>query len=73
MITGVENGRIYLPAENPDKPNERTAMHPETNADQVIMNADGQTLNEFLGPQMIVSEDKPSRTCIWGQITATRI
>ena len=73
MITGVENGRSYLPAENPDKPNERTAMHPETNADQVIMNADGETLNEFLGPQTILAETQPNRSCIWAQITATRI
>lgn len=73
MITNVENGRIYLPAENPEKPNERTAMHPETNGDQVIMNADGQTLNEFVGPQIIIAEDKPPRSCIWGQITGTRI
>lgn len=73
MITSVENGRIYLPAENPDKPNERAAMHPETNADQVLMDANGQTLNEFLGPQMFVSESNPNRECIWAQITATRI
>lgn len=73
MLTSVENGRLYLPAENPDKPNERTAMHPETNSDQVLMDENGKTLKEFLGPQTVFSETKPDRPCLWAQITATRI
>lgn len=73
MLTDVENSRLYLPAENADKPNDRKAIHPETNADQVIMNTDGDTLSEFLGPQTILSSEQPQRACIWAQITATRV
>lgn len=73
MIMDIENGRIYLPAENKDKPNERKVMHPETSADQVLMDADGETLKEFLGPQTVIAEQQPTKACLWAQITATRI
>lgn len=73
MIMDIENGRIYLPAENEEKPNERKVMHPETSSDQVLMGADGETLKEFLGPQTKISEQKPAKACLWAQITATRI
>lgn len=74
MIMDVENGRMYLPAENSEKPNERKVMHPETNADQVMMNASGESLSQFLGPQTVLSEVQPEKTgVIWAQITATRI
>ena len=74
MLNEVQNSRIYLPAEDPEAPHERTAIHPETNSTQVIMNAEGMRLNEFLGPQMIISAEKPTRTGIlWAKITSTRI
>lgn len=73
MIANVENGRLYLPAADPSKPNERTAMHPETNIEQVIVDASGTKLNEYLGPQMILSSDKPTVTnVLWLQITSTK-
>lgn len=74
MIGEVQNVRMYLPAEDPEKPNERATMHPETNSTQVLMSADGTNLDDFLGPQMIVSSDKPERAgIIWAAVTATRI
>lgn len=74
MIGTVQNVRMYLPAEDEEKPNERNTMHPETNSTQVLMNAEGINLDEFLGPQIIISSDKPQRTgVLWGEITATRI
>lgn len=73
MQQNVENARLYMPAEDPTKPNERTVMHPETNADQVIMGADGQTLREHLGLQVTVSAEDPKKEGLWAQITATRV
>lgn len=73
MTMDIENGRIYLPAEDPEKPNERKVMHPETSTDQVIADADGTTLTEHLGPQVRIAEQKPTKSCVWAQVTATRI
>lgn len=73
MNMDIENGRIYLPAENKDKPNERKVMHPETSADQVIMDAAGTKLSDHLGPQIVVAEQNPGKACLWAQVTATRV
>lgn len=74
MLNEVQNSRIYLPAEDPEAPHERVVMHPETNSTQVLMGANGMRLNEFLGPQIIISSEKPARTgVLWGAITATRL
>lgn len=68
----VENGRIYLPAENPENPNERVAVHPETNSEQVLMgDKDNLNLKEYLGLQPILSSEDPRRECLWLRITAT--
>lgn len=74
MMTDVENGRLYLPAENETKPNERTALHPETNSEQVLMDDDGTNLKEYLGAQVIVSPStkKPDRPCLWAKVVSTR-
>lgn len=67
----VEDGRIYLPPESKEKPNERVAIHPETNSGQVLMNEKGDKLSDFLGAQVIVSAEKPDRPCLWLRVTAT--
>ena len=73
MIGEVQNYRMYLPAEDPDKPNERAIAHPETNASQVLMDAGGTRLTDFLGPQVVISSDKPERpNTLWAAITSTR-
>lgn len=76
MIANVENARLHLPAADPAKPNERTVLHPETNAEQVLMNASGTALKDFLGPQIIISETKPEveeGSVLWAQVTSTRL
>lgn len=74
MLNEVQNTRLYLPAEDPEAPNERIAVHPETNSSQVLMSADGMRLEKFLGPQIVISAEKPERNnMLWGKITATRI
>lgn len=67
----VEDGRIYLPPEDESKPNDRVAIHPETNAGQVLMGPNGMKLVDFVGPQTIVSSEKPDRPCLWLRVTAT--
>lgn len=74
MLTNVENSRLYLPAADGSNPVNRKVQHPETNSDQVIMDSDGTKLTDFLGAQVLVSSDKPSRNNImWLAITGTRI
>ena len=73
MEINVENGRLYLPAEDETKPSERTAIHPETNSEQVIMDDDGTNLKEFLGEQIVIGSQDPKKKCLWLQVTATRV
>ncbi len=74
MINAVENARLHLPAEDPAKPNERVVLHPETNIEQVLVDAEGKTLKDFLGPQMVISSEKPAETGIlWAQVKGTRL
>lgn len=68
----VEDSRLYLPAEDPKKPNDRVAVHPETNAGQVLMGDKNQlTLSQYVGLQPILSSEDPKRKCLWMRITAT--
>ena len=63
----VEGGRLYFPPENENKPDDRKVMHPETDAQQVIM-GNGQTLeNVMKSGRMIVSETQPTEPCIWAE------
>ena len=73
MEVSVENGRLYLPAEDASKPSERTAIHPETNSDQVMMDDNGTTLKSYLGEQVVISSQDPKKACWWLQVTATRV
>lgn len=63
----VEGGRLYFPPEDPNNPDERKVLHPETNSDQVIMK-NGQRLSDALKGGLIFSEDKPGDACTWGHI-----
>ena len=72
-LYSTKNGKIYLPAEDADKPNEREILHPETNSEQVLMDAAGTTLKDYIGPQTIMQENKPNFPCFWSKITKTTI
>lgn len=72
MEMPVINSRLYMPKKNPDDPNEeRMVQHPETNSEQVYMK-DNRTLEDFLGPQTVLSAEMPKFPCIWAQIRQTR-
>ena len=74
MINAVENARLHLPAEDPAKPNERIVLHPETNIEQVLVDATGKNLKELLGPQTVISAEKPKEAgVLWAQIKSTRL
>lgn len=74
MVSVVENSRLYMPPEDPSKPEERSILHPETNIDQVLTDAEGTTLREFLGEQVVISSDPPKDTGkLWLRITGTRV
>lgn len=69
----VATSRIYFPPEDETKPEERVVLHPETSAEAVVMDEEGRTLDEVLGPQIVVSSEKPEqRPCFWCKVTATR-
>lgn len=68
----VEGGRIYFPPEDPNYPDERTVMHPETNSDQVLM-PDGNNLSDAIGGAIVVSGESPNKNCIWGKVTDSEI
>ena len=72
MDGSVENGRLYLPAEDESKPSERIALHPETNSSQVLMTNNGLPLDDYLGEQIVISSNDPKKRCLWMQVTATR-
>ena len=71
-IMNAQNGQMFLPPEDETKPNERELFHPETNIDQVLVNGDGETLRDLLGPQTVVSDTNPGKPGVWFQITARR-
>jgi hypothetical protein len=74
MVVTVESGRIYLPAEDPNKPNDRIVVHPETNVDQIIVDQKGTHLRDYIGKQTFISQTQPERTNVfWNEITQTRM
>ena len=67
MYEVVKGGRLYFPPEDPNKPDDRDVMHPETDAAQVVM-GNGITLEETMkNGRLIVSDDQPTDSCIWGK------
>lgn len=74
MERPVRNGTLFLPAEDPTKPHDREVMHPLTNAEQVLMdpNDKDNNLKNYLGLQVVLSQNDPGRPCLWAQITNTR-
>lgn len=72
MVEVVEGGRLYFPPEDENNPDDRKVMHPETDAEQVLMK-NGETLEQNLKTgKIIISADKPEQPCLWGQIVSTR-
>lgn len=72
MQIPVIDARCYLPPKDKTKPNDRIAYHPETNGGQVLM-PNGKTLNETLGPQMVLADaaNKPTEACLWLKVCGT--
>lgn len=70
MEMKVEDGRIYYPPDDPNRPNERKVCHPETNSDQVLF-PDGRTLTEVGSSPIVISETKPVGSALWGKIRKT--
>lgn len=67
MVEVVEGGRLYFPPEDENHPDDRKVMHPETDAQQVIM-GNGQKLEEVMKTgRMIVSSEQPTEPCIWAE------
>ena len=67
MYEVVKGGRLYFPPEDPNKPDDRDVMHPETDSSQVVM-GNGKTLEETMkSGRLIVSDEQPTDPCIWGK------
>lgn len=71
-MTGiVEGARLYFPPDDPvNAPDDRNIMHPETDAEQVLM-GNGKTLAESFTSGIVVSDTKPESACIWARVTDT--
>ena len=64
MVEVVEGGRLYFPPEDENHPDDRKVMHPETDAQQVIM-GNGQKLEEVMKTgRMIVSAGQKQKNHI---------
>lgn len=53
MATEILKSRIYAPAEDENKPNERKVLYPETNIESVITREDGTTLKDDIGHKIV--------------------
>lgn len=52
----VEGTRLYFPAEDKTKPNDRKVLHPETNVKQVLCGNGEKTLEEYLENHTILTK-----------------
>lgn len=67
MYENIKGGRLYYPPEDPNNPDDRDVMHPETNEGQVIMH-DGKTLEETMkNGRLVTGTKQPVDPCIWGK------
>lgn len=65
----VVDGRLYLPLEEGQTSNQRKVLHPETNAANVLVGDGSKNLEEVLGQQIVISEEKPANAGLWFNIT----